>query len=340
MVIHSLFFGGDRLWTQEVTGWAYFLSGVFFLNAIHVLFTYKMILFFPEFKNFRMAQKAESRISFEVECLAVFAITFCFFRFFSLTLDQHTWFGLSATVNVVFSLYHFFRQFEGISLNYDRELIHKGDTKLKESLQTGRLREKSLFLILVSVVSLNAFFGMIFFYSNPQLATTVRHLSLAISAVVCFLVVIQSFMITGVSSKSLYLSRLFYIPLMFVSLPAVLALTSIHGIEYYFVYRHMKKQSAVKETLASKSFLILSVPLAILVLLTMPFGAGLGWIWDPKIPQDYPFFYWVSSFGTALSVTHYYLDWKIFRFRNSLPRTYLAPLLSQFLAPSPERKDS
>lgn len=330
-MLHSLLVGEYSPWSVDVTGWALFLVGIFCLNTIHVLFTFKMLIFMSEFDHLAKAQNRRRSLSFLSECICVFLASYIFFYWIS-TGRRAT--ELYWAAMALLSFWHTFRQMAGIS-----SLAWYGDKAAAPNLADNSCDrciriEKLNFMALYLIFALHTI-ALLFTRSLPPDWLHVISWAAGVSSFLCVCWIFWGSLEAGyplMHWKILYLFRLFYFPFVYFSLPAAVAITAMHGIEYLYIYREMNRRSEVRSHKWEDYFLPMAIPITIGILLTMPYGSGLSWwLWGPGANERLPVISWIASVGGALTLTHYYLDWKIFRFREVSQRTYVAPLLNSFM---------
>lgn len=330
-VVQSLVRGQHNPWSTELTGWILFLVGVVCLNTLHILFTYQMLIFLPELRRFARSESDRLSISFSVELMLVFCISFVFFYWLSTgeRADKLYWSAMA-----LISFWHTLRQMAGISSLawYTEGPVER--SVLRENRGVWIRVERWGFLVLYAIFALHTI--------GSSLVTTPYALShnqlswpAAILSLICVLLLQRGALAihSDVSRwKRIYLCRLFYVPLMYFSLPAAVAITALHGIEYFFIAREMTRRSEQNIRRGGHLFLCITIPLTIGLLLTMPYGSGLSWwIWGTKAYNHSALIAGLAALGGGLTLTHYYLDWRLFRFRDEAQRRFIAPLLRFFV---------
>lgn len=336
IVIYYAALGQINPWSFETTGWLNFLVGIIFLNTIHVLFTLRLFFFLPELQLLKRKYSKTKPISFQIETFIFFVICFALLQLISSPFESTAAIKIYSITVVMLSFWHSLRQTAGISslFWYSKKL---NISMLPDSKRNQYIsNERRSFHVIYFVFVLHSLLMIIPEQKIPYIEQITLSFFAAAVSLICVSVIIKGSLQSGQkwwSPKTLYLSRIFYIPLMYISMPAALSLMAFHGIDYYFICREMLNKSRNKNDKRGQLFLLISIPTTILILLTMPYGSGLGWwILSPKNFEEYPILTWLASFGGALTITHYYLDWKIFRFRDQLQRDYISPLLNSFMS--------
>jgi hypothetical protein len=301
----------------------FLLGNIVFLNATHTLTTFVMYMMLPELREWRtsMLEKGED-LDRKLGLIWVSLLIFFMSYFFLLTVLESTLtkFLMLAGLKVG-PLYHGCRQLQGLQSQFLHEVGTPGEI--------GRSRwiigsfVFSIFLLGVwSYLGINAkelesgVPAWVLVLGLALLLLTFWALSLSKNTVRKFLAVDIRILAN-------------YLPLWGSTFHVIG--TSQHGTEYWYIFRHMVRKSKASEEVKEscrKWNLILG-------LLSVPFFIAMFFSFKGIVVKDQ-----FSSMGLlvlgstyALIYLHYYLDGRMFRFRDEITRKKVSPLLADVFSP-------
>ena len=131
------------------------------------------------------------------------------------------------------------------------------------------------------------------------------------------------------TNKTLFLSRLLFYIILPLSVMADSALRACHGTEYFCVTGSVSRNSSMT-TAVRRNFIAVSVLLCGLgaIFLLCRQADGLVGFWYDSYAEVPPAIKVLSFVSIVLTYTHYYLDRRLFRFRNAANREHVLPLLN------------
>lgn len=316
-----LYFGPSDFWEFPTSAWAYFVTSFLFLNSVHVLFTFEMLWFLDEFREFRRKNDARLPLPFVWECSIVFIIcTLYFYAVIPRMKPEKT-----LIIYNLIAVFHTFRQVTGLGVVYDQLLLRKRP-QLKERIAQGRRKEKAgqaAFLILILAHSVAMFTELPY---GPKYKFATFCLGIAFCLYIYAVTLVSHKF--GESNKGIYLARIFFYPLSFVDLPSSILVAAFHGVEYYFVYRKLKARSSTPQRsgLARHAFWI-AFPIFSVMIILRPAGAGIGWMFDPEWYNSSWFIGVSNAVYGGLLFMHFYVDSRIYNMKNAAVREHIGPLL-------------
>lgn len=325
-VLYVAFSGNLSFWGEHSERVLHFICSVLFLNTVHVVFTFKMLLFFPEFNQFRQRNDARQRIGLWTELMVVVIFLIFFFLWGMNWLNASVWGPLGFVVYFFINFHHVFRQVEGLAVAYDQRLsLARPEIRLK--LSKARSQEKWGYGILIFLVALSALSEVLL---NPGQSVVASKIIFLVAAAVALLIYCQALRIHSLreSNKGLYLLRLFFFPLGIIDAGCAIVILAFHGVEYLFVYRKLCRQSTFIRTGSSRIFFWLTIPLVIVLLLPRP-DAGISWILDESVRESYPMLKLMSAISASVAFLHFYLDRRLYDMKNVDVRETIGPLLTR-----------
>ena len=317
---YLIHFGPAEFWDHATIGWAYFITSFFFLNSIHILFTFEMLLSLDEFREFRKENDRRMPISFFGECAVVFCLcSLCFYKYFHMLGPV-----ITLIIYNVVSVFHSFRQMVGLGVVYDQLLVKKYP-KLRQRLELARRKEKAgqnAYLILLFLHSALLISGL---HYGPKMKVATFFMGVAFCLYV-YAITLQTHKFSQ-SNKSLYLLRIFLFPLSFVYLPCSILVAAFHGIEYLYVYKKLKLNSKTPPRKGMALFAFWPV-LAIFTVMIIfrPIGTGLGWLMDSDWYNASTLIRVSNTIFGALLFLHYYVDSRVYNMKTSAVRDNIGPL--------------
>lgn len=307
--------------------WADFIGNVVFLNALHNLFSYRLILVNRDFRqSFFVSTGLRSWVKVIVFMLPVMAIVYFtyYVKFKNIQFGQ-PWDAIIFAVlmfhTVFLPLHHGNRQERGIGLMYDQ--INPAIRK-NPRYEGFFNRERRLFnLYLVALLAL-----ILVVPERQSLSPTVFNSILAVCGTL-FLAILghacYGFMVLGRTNKPFFLIRLLnhiFAPLW---VPAYALRAACHGIEYYLIYKQvLGREKEIKSSDVLQTPLWMRPIFYLMTLLVML-------LYFPVLFKDHGFSYSTDFYIALVSVVHcyvlghYYIDRQIFRMSNSEIRKKISP---------------
>lgn len=305
-----------------------FIRNILFLNSVHVLFSYLIMFRSTEVKAWIVKQKGGA-IVFWTKLGIVHILFFLFFILlkggvFSNSLSINSSFIdiIVAIVTIAPVVHHPLAQTWGLSFLYDLKNYNCQNDKKTKLIRAGK-RERGI-LVIFTIIYMVA--GLIFFSGHFRLDNFSWSIYLiSLLFLVSSLVIINYFTYPKPwnLNKLIFLMRLFAYPLTFISASARIVTGSCHGIEYFCVYKKIKKNSNGRCQWFSIAYLLLFL-LGFFSILSL-YGQ------TPFVKKIIPDFLSNQQYLTPLALsiiyTHYYVDALLYRFRDSSNRELILPLL-------------
>jgi hypothetical protein len=228
--------------------------------------------------------------------------------------------------------FHALTQCKGISLLYNKKLIsdlNYNDLEVKsikrhERIERNMVRLLVLFDILFGIVSYEAI--------HRPTGISSLHLQYGIVAISFAIVFFALFAARGIphvkkSNKIYFMSRYLLWPFSYFSFLALFAIWSVHGLEYFFVYRKMATRTAAaglqRRQLKIYGFVFAGLFFILGALGIESFASLVVTEWHaPSFP-----FQIASALAAGITTWHMLYDRYFFRFRTSLDRRVAHKLL-------------
>jgi len=312
-----------------------FITSLFFFNSLHIYFTFASLLTVPEMRKWVSETTDGKPAKFWIEIAGVMLVASIFtaIAYFGIPINRTTLPIIGIVVLGIIPYHHTIMQVFGLSMLYNARIAKSQNFTEEEKRQAKScsIRERwgfrlfmfFAFSFLLAVLAQNAL-------NSSSLSVIRRSLHVFSSLSVVFIILNSlTFPHAARSNKTIFLSRLLYYPILPFSICADAALRACHGTEYLCVTETMARNSSMSATVR-RHFMVVIVLFTILgVLFLLCRNAdGLVGFWYggyDKVPWLIKVFAFVSI---VLTYTHYYLDRRIFRFRNASNREHVLPLLS------------
>jgi hypothetical protein len=305
---------------------------IFFMNTTHVAFSLGLYLFLPEFKNWRTEYSNNKKISIDKELILIHLLIF------TLVIPLVFYFGYDAIFDNKAQIFilgsivpnlHAINQQKGISFLYSRNFLRsqKSDDKICNKIYRLMSFEKNLFSLFVCIVVLR-----ILLQSIPQLKElNVFWYNLIISvliwcALLIFILILSVALMQNKhlkSTKPFFTFRLlswFLCPLVFLGNIGVMA---SHGIEAHMVFKKIVSKSKITPSQLRELNIFLTLFfVALTFLISVSFLRFLN-------TNYFSGEFWIVAYLLVMvfSYAHYWIDHKIFNFKNNLNLKYISPLL-------------
>ena len=298
----------------------HFVADMITLHSLHVVLTYACLLTMPECKSWLREKTTGRSWAFWAGSSSVVALLFVLLILGGAHLGKANAVNWQMSI-LLFSLrafaasLHGLGQVKGISLMMNRRLTENSRTCVLEPLEKTGFQMMFNFLWMAKIaVVFKAFrlWPMIPIYETLFLG----------SLLAAFVILVVSTMYGHIDGwlKFLFLSRVLLYPLGLVSGAAAIGTMVNHGIEYYLIQKNMLANSRISST-QRRTFVILTVVFSALWV--------AGKFQNYIVVSEYrgPFLVTLAAFVYIFDYVHYYLDRVMFRMRDPVARSNIAPLL-------------
>ncbi len=300
------------------------LGDIIFLNATHVGFTAYYLFASPGLKPWIDSQGGASR--FWSKTILFLASTTAIFLLFSYLAPLRTWALVLLLIGFrLYSYHHALSQSYGISIGYKRQLPEQLD--LSENLNNGaqQKRERIIFQTFLGMIILS--WLALELLKNFGGETAKNHIGdfvLMATAVQTLMAVIYTATIlfsSGAEKKkrAAFSVRYFFWALSLLSPLAGFSTILVHGIEYL-----MASLSLSKNPTRAGSFYGCAFILFVILLYCCRIVIGREFT---QINDTSPFIVFGACLSAGITITHFYLDRKIFRMRVAANQKFIYPLL-------------
>ena len=316
-----------------------FVTSLLFFNSIHVYFTFAYLVTVPEIKAWisEITDGRPWKFWLEIAVVAAICVVPTAIAFFNFQMTSTRLPIISFIFVGIIPYHHMIAQNFGLSMLYNSRLEKQIEFTEEEKTQarTCSSRERLGFRCFMAFFFVSILLRMsgVTLGLGPQWIKLVRYSLYGLTSLSVLGIVFNSLAYphAAKSNKPLFLSRLlFYIILPF-SFIADSALRACHGTEYLCVTGAVAKNSSMPKAIA-KQYAGLVVLLALIGtgLLVCRRGDGLvSYLFDGNYDQV-PFAIQALAFVSIVATyTHYYLDRRLFRFRNKSNRDHVLPLLDE-----------
>lgn len=254
---------------------------------------------------------------------------FAFFLSISLISDR-IWnfnrvvFILAYSFIIIYNFHHAIWQFHGLSRLYQQPPI------MLSSLVIEKIIARWLFIAIACRLLIKTALPIEF---KHQFALQVSCLNDVIF-VISFLLALSLIYLAYKQYLIKKTNKLFYVPrfLILIFIPdlsfAIVAMAAIHGIEYFFVFMQMSANSQTSVRFRKKFYISTSLIAMIgLISLLLRQKFSIPFIGNPSqnLSLSWQLF---ASFSIACSLMHFYLDGKLFAFKDKKTNQFILPLLS------------
>lgn len=304
--------------------------GVIFLDGMHIIYTFIMLLCIPELRQWTRA------VGNYWGNLAVIGLTtaalFYIFRFSELPIEWPILLTTIFMLDVVGPSWHTLAQIRGISFCYHSALRKAGKVPAAATITAVRAEriERHLFLLLLfgdiacsmpmvlREVGEQAFKAALLF--RPVGITAV------VTAALGILINSRRFPGQEQTRKTLYLTRVLVFPLRLVAGPVGLVLRISHGTEYLVVLRQMVNNSALSES-GRKRVLRLTLAASMVYIPVYVLTCKAAFLDARLWREPHELFFFALMIHFVIRYVHYYMDRKLYRMSNPQTRAVVSPLL-------------
>jgi len=273
------------------------------------------------------------RFWLEIAGVALITCVLTGIAFFGIPITDKTLPIIGVVMTGIIPFHHTIMQVFGLSMLYNARLAKtKSFTEIeKQTARACSTRERWGFRL---------FMFFFFSYLSAILASnildstslrTLRHTLFWLSNASVLFIIFNSLTFPHAigSNKTVFLARLIYYPLLPFSVFADSAMRACHGTEYFCVTESIAKNSSMSLRVRRHFYtvLLLFVALGIVFLICREVDGLVGFWYGSydKVPWPLKVLAFVSI---VVTYTHYYLDRRLFRFRNASNREHVLPLLS------------
>ena len=295
------------------------------LNSLHTILTVSFFVNNVEFKNYMRSKSEEIGYPLAYKWGLVylaFLLMSCVVFFYSSYNFSQISFAVAITVGVyLFRINHSASQSVGVSLLNYSKWNHTG-------IENNMLKQKCMFLersffYIIMGFQIFTFLNIIFFKFD------IRY-TLILSSLVSILIFnLSIFLLTNqvdsefARSRFIYNCRYFLYPLSVLSHVSFAGISVIHGTEYLLVNKKVNNQgfsfSLSKQNITLLCFMVL---LAISSIITIYYFHN-----QQQIPNGYFWIFFIGYvFFQSVSFFHFYVDGLIFKFKDKVVQTHIAPL--------------
>ncbi|CAN5460963.1 hypothetical protein BH10BDE1_BH10BDE1_08050 [soil metagenome] len=295
-----------------------FVAKILFLNHVHIYFSFALILWAPEIRNWVRIKSNE--ISFlKTRAFAVFLSVFAIYNWLlPLVKDSSSApviYECMIAVAAIVGLHHNYSQTLGLSLGYN------------QGARPSAVLERSE-RALVMLMMISQFSRMILLIVAGELKMLSMVLGATTGLAAVLLVVVGLCHPQSFKAKKFFMIRYLYFAAMPFSFTALIAMLANHGIEYFCVFRQMQNASIESSGLSRKVVTFGSVFFVAALTMLAVFGQSRVGYWiTPLLPEDSRLALYLSSLAIAASFLHYHLDGLMFRMRDPSTAALVGPLL-------------
>ena len=326
--------------TIQITDLHQYLSSLIFLDSVHVVFTFVLMLSVPELRAWSKSKETKAKSGW-LKGLGPWA------RFFAIAaaLGLIIWVlkvnpGTKTLTGMV-SLFLFFEllgpshhtlaQMKSISLTYNSSLRKKFKFSEEQAAMAGTC-EKMERLFFHGLLAGELIYWMPELlkteFDIPQVASfQLVGACLALGSAVALIVNSLYFPHQDKSNKLAFMARALLFPLKMLSIISGLSVRAAHGTEYFVVYRKMVKSSNVSKVKKSRIFWLTALASLIYLVPFTIMGHGLVYkVTGFQLPDRLLATALIGTF--IVRFTHYYMDSVLFRMSDKATRQAVSPLLT------------
>lgn len=277
----------------------------------------------PEVKAWAQVKNTSAK-RYAMKLFFIFAI------FFSISLIgdriwelDRTTFLLAYSFIIIYNFHHAIWQFHGLSRLYQQPAA------VLSSLALEKIISRWLFITIACRLLIKIALPFEFkqqFSLQVSYVNNVIFLASLVLAITLIYLACKQYLIQKTN-------KIFYVPrfLILIFIPdlsfAIVAMAAIHGMEYFFVFMQMSANSQASSRFRNKVYILTTI-LAIVGLtsLLLRQNFSIPFIGNPS--QDLSLSWQLfASFSIACSLMHFYLDGKLFAFKDKKTSQFILPLL-------------
>jgi hypothetical protein len=259
-------FGFDR----DVPDFMVFLTTLIFLDSVHIVFTYALLLASPEIREWSRSDKARAKSGWErgktpaMRFLVIAVVLGIVFYFLKISPNTATFRGM-ATIWLFLELlgpaHHTLAQMRGISLCYNSSL--KRSRKFTEVESAMALKSEKFERILFNALLMGeVLYWLPEIFNLDKIVIPEMHSVqlvggvLSIAAVAGLLINALYFPYQEESRKFAFIFRVVLFPLKMLTIVGGIFVRAAHGTEYLMIYRKMIKSSGLPKPKKMRVFVI------------------------------------------------------------------------------------
>lgn len=358
MALALILWGGGRFnapWNRQsevIT----LLVGLFFLDGVHVTYTFVLVLGLAELRDWARKDIAAAdfspsdpfRMNFGFWRQVFFvgialSALFYFLRFSSFNRTMPTVVFLFLLIDAFGPSQHTLAQMRGISFCFHSAIRKTADLNVEELRSAARVeeREKNLFRILLGADVLAAIPSILILakvvgpHTYPDLFHDLRNFGAAalVATVLGIFLNGARYPRQKTTGKMLYLSRIVLYPIRVFLWPAGLVVRACHGTEYLVILRQIVKNSSASEATRRNIFLATigaSILYGVVFTLTFPLVLKNWAQW--REPNS--IFVYALMTSLVIRYLHYYMDGVLYRMKDQKTRIVVGPMLVNMKAPA------
>lgn len=321
-----------HVYTNDQKKIALFSAKILFLNHVHIYFSFALILFVPEMRNWVREKNVENQfflLRWLFVFLAVFGLYWWGFRFIRQNSSDLTLLKFLLLLTTIVGLHHNYSQTLGLSLAYN----HAAKTPALAPEKALILRLVFLEKVLLKLLMALHFTLMLAALLRPSSSTLFAIIKVAMPLLAIAAVVIGWMYPQEYRNKKLFMLRYVFFAFIPVSFTALIAVLAIHGVEYLCVFRKMVTTSVQKNHLSQKLMTIGTIGFVAVLTTVGIFGRSSRGLWyKPLLPYDSELGLFLLAVATAAAFLHYHVDAYMFRMSDPITRASTGALLF----PNPE----
>ncbi len=322
------------------------LTGLIFIDGVHVIFTFVMLLSLPELKQWAASEQTRGKAGwskglgpwarFGWIALALGVIFFLL----KVSPNTSTLRGMATTwllLELVGPAQHTIAQMRGISFLYNasvRKSVQLNDAEKEQAIRCEKMERFFFNLLLAGEIMY--WIPDIFGLDRLQIPciSDVHFVGGVMSVASCAGLLVNAYYFPRheKTKKLAFLFRVVLFPLKMLTTIGGISLRAAHGTEYLTIFRGMVKSSKTTPAKKTKIFVIttaVSAVYAILFCLTWPIAVReLTGFSEPKLLLA-----WAMLGAFIIRFTHYYMDSVVYKMSDPATRAAVAPLLAPRLVP-------
>lgn len=324
------------------------LTGLIFMDGVHIIFTFAMMLSLPELKKWAASEGARAPSGLLkhkrpwTQFILVGAFLGVLFYILKVSPNTHTIRGMATTwlfLELVGPAQHTVAQMRGISFCYNGALRRKFQFTDAEKAVAMRCEKVERFLFNTLLLGEVAYWIPNIFGLDKIAVSGVESVSylggiVSVASVAGLIVNALYFPRQEESRKVAFIFRVILFPLKMLTTIGGIFLRAAHGTEYLMIFRRMVKGSSLEKAQRNRVFLATTIVCsvyALVFMMTWPFALNqLTGFTESDVLLGYAM---LGAF--ILRFTHYYMDRTLYRMSNPNTRAAVAPLL---ITPFPSEK--
>lgn len=308
-----------------------YVASLILFEALHVLLTFLVLLFVPEMKKWISERWSNQPKNFWLGVVIVIS-AFTLILFVSgggrFVYNGDSWFTHIVSMSAIaLTLHHRLSQTKGISLAYGLASLQPEQLNEKQKYLFRIQNHLYLTLLLVLIPLYWISYRRFFLHNKLDYDwSTIRTGMFVLAIIASGIILAIQFIGIYIKQKTnknfyeiIFNLRLFFYVFVPFSFFSVIAMETLHGFEYVFLWRKMGDQfDHSKQKL--RPLIVINIAVLIMIYYTLTYGDsifGKNGVWTDL----------VFAFVTGITLTHFLLDRTIFRMRNPVTRKIIGPLL-------------